>query len=66
VPFEEDDSGRVVAAIFETLEAVQQQRLGGATPDVSDDPAHSKPSFFHPAESRKPPRNLSLETQKPG
>ena len=39
------DPGRVVAAVLEALEAVQEERLAGPRPHVSDDSAHLKPSF---------------------
>src|SRR5207248_9062176 len=41
----ERDPGRVVAAVLEPLEAVEEKRLAGPRPDVSDDSAHLKPSF---------------------
>jgi hypothetical protein len=41
--FEECDAGRVVAAIFEAREPLQQQRPRGSTTDVSNDPAHPEP-----------------------
>ena len=41
VVFEERDPGRVVAAELEPLEAGDQQILGGAASDVTDDPAHA-------------------------
>src|SRR5207244_7945169 len=41
----EHDPRGVVAAVLEALEAVQQERLAGPRPHVSDDSAHLKPSF---------------------
>jgi hypothetical protein len=40
VRLEERDARRVIAAVLETLQAVQQERLNLLGPDVSDDPAH--------------------------
>jgi hypothetical protein len=37
---EEGDSRRVVAAVLQALEALEQQRLALTRSDVSDDPAH--------------------------
>ena len=37
---EERDSGRVIAAVLQALEALEQERLALTRPDVSDDPAH--------------------------
>src|SRR5437773_8130430 len=45
----ERDAGRVVAAVLETLESIEQERLRLPPPDVSDDPAHSlPPSLLRP------------------
>ena len=41
VRLEERDAGRVVAAVLQALEAVEQERLALTRSDVSDDPAHS-------------------------
>src|SRR5581483_10860169 len=48
VVLEEGDAGGVVAAVLEALETLQEQRLGGAAADVSDDPAHSEPPCLKP------------------
>src|SRR5262249_42740091 len=40
VRLEEGDAGRVIAAVLEALEAVDEQRLRSSRTDVSDDPAH--------------------------
>src|SRR5581483_8618073 len=54
---EERDSRRVVASKLESLEARDQQALGRATADVSDDPAHWSHSFPNAAGlSRAPSR----------
>ena len=41
-PVEDRDPGRVVTAVLEALEALQQQRGGGATTGVADDAAHQQ------------------------
>ena len=41
VLFDEGDTGRVVAAILEAPEAVKDDGLAGATPDIADDSAHA-------------------------
>ena len=43
---EQGDSGRVVAAELEPLQAGDQDVLGGTASDVSDDPAHARRSFL--------------------
>ena len=40
---QEADAGRVVAAVLEALEALDQEILGRPPADVSDDPAHLSP-----------------------
>src|SRR5262249_27597855 len=37
------DARRVVTAIFESLQSLEEQRLRSPVPDVSDDPAHPEP-----------------------
>src|SRR5260221_3305562 len=64
--FEERDAGGVVAAIFQALEPLEQQRPGRPTADVSDDPAHSEPPTLTRLHDRKLPPKSLLETQKPG
>src|SRR4051812_44404211 len=39
------ESGRVVAAVFEAFQALEEKLLGRPPPDVSDDPAHLKLSL---------------------
>jgi hypothetical protein len=57
----ERDPGRVVAAVLETLEPVEEQLLALPRPDVSDDPAHPRLLFPNP-----PRRNRPREREKPG
>ena len=45
VILEQRKAGRVVAPVFEALEALDQKRLARSRPDVSDDSAHSGSSF---------------------
>src|SRR6185503_5899508 len=52
---EQRDPGRVVAAVLEALEAVQEQRLALTRPDVSDDSAHPGCSFPTDARSAEMP-----------
>ena len=42
------DAGRIIAAIFEPLERVHEQRRHGRMPDDSNDSAHRKPLSIHP------------------
>ena len=48
VVLEQGDPGRVVAAVLEALEAVEQQVLALTRPYVSDDSAHWRFSFVGP------------------
>src|SRR5438445_1985317 len=67
---------RVIAAVLEPLQAVEEQILGGATADVSDDPAHTKllsvaapfpPGWITSLQIRGlSPRTASRKRQKPG
>jgi len=45
VVFAQREPGRVVAAVFEPLEALEQKFLAGSLADVSDDPAHVETSL---------------------
>src|SRR5581483_10062757 len=63
VCFEHGDPGGVVATVLEALQALQQQRLGGPTADVSDDSAHAVATSFR-APARDPAR--AEKTLKPG
>ena len=42
----ERKAGRVVAAVLEACQTLEQQGLAGSGPDVSDDAAHREPSSF--------------------
>jgi hypothetical protein len=60
VGFPEDDAGRVIAAVLEALEAVQEERLARPGPDVSDDSTHlellrrwAARTFVHPPKRMK-------------
>ncbi len=48
VLLEEGDTGRVIAAVLEALEAVEEQVLAFTRSYVSDDPAHWRSSFVGP------------------
>ena len=48
------DPGRVVAAVLETLQALEQEGLALTRPDVSDDSAHSNPPFPNPKRKNTP------------
>ena len=48
VLLEEGDAGRVIAAVLEALEAVEEQVLALTRSYVSDDPAHWRSSFVGP------------------
>ena len=50
---EHREAGRVIAAVFEALQAVDQERLRPARPDVSDDPAHGVPPSFWTRKARR-------------
>ena len=56
IRLEERDARRVVAAVLEALEALEQQRLALSRSDVSDDSAHAKVSL----EMRKSPAAPSV------
>src|SRR5215207_2791125 len=53
------DPGRVVAAVLEALEPLEEERLALPRPDISDDSAHLKPPF-----SRLDPGTTAPGTQK--
>src|SRR5919109_3044255 len=59
VVFQERDAGGVVAAVLESLEAVDQEWLRCSRPDVSDDSAHGGPPSLgrngHPSKTQKSP-----------
>src|SRR5207249_5232523 len=60
VSLEQGEAGRVVPAIFESLQSPQKQWLGRPAADVSDDPTHPAALLaLAPVES-------ALETPKPG
>ena len=60
VSLAERDPGGVVAAVLESLEALEQQLLALSRPDVSDDPAHASPP------SPTLIRNASENAEEPG
>ena len=73
--FAQRETGGVVAAVLESLEAVQQQLLRSTVTDISDDPAHPKLlSVAAPCRSevdrnaadRGFPKTGSRKRQKPG
>ena len=62
VVLEERDAGRVVAAVLEPLEALEQERLALPAADVSDDSAHLKPPFPTLARAERPENAKSPAT----
>src|SRR5690606_18116394 len=53
------DAGRVIPAVLQPLEALDEQRLGDLLPDVSDDPAHVPFPPVPLARATRPARNIA-------
>src|ERR1700736_1240264 len=70
ISLEQRKPGRVVAAVFEALEALEEKRLACPRPDISDDSAHSGSSFPRlrswGAATSDAVGNFSRNAQKPG
>jgi hypothetical protein len=60
VRLEQRDPGRIVAPVFEALQAVQKQRLNLLWSDISDDPAHAGPPCRCDSENAESPTRRTL------